>query len=348
MMITLNSSLKEQLTKHGYLVVKGLLDDQLDLEPVRQEYKKVLDTLASEWYSQKKIACTYEDLTLGKQLCSILNDYPEAPYYERMDISLPKMTAVSAESIKAAGYGAIGEDSFMHTGPAIFSLLTNPKLLDTVEQIIGTEIYSNPVQHVRIKPPIKNISENLKKRSLGSGLVTGTQWHQDQGVITSDADDSEILTVWIPMTSATTENGCLVVAKNSHNNGLVLHCTKTKERPRWKQIEIPGEYVTEDKMALEMEPGDVLFLTKLTKHCSLENYSDDIRWSFDLRYQPIGQPTGRAHFPGFVARSKNDPDNALKDHKLWANMWQDAKYKLIEKNKSEYFNRWDPEDIRCA
>ena len=72
MMITLNSSLKEQLTKHGYLVVKGLLDDQLDLEPVRQEYKKVLDTLASEWYSQKKIACTYEDLTLGKQLCSIL------------------------------------------------------------------------------------------------------------------------------------------------------------------------------------------------------------------------------------------------------------------------------------
>ena len=167
-------------------------------------------------------------------------------------------------------------------------------------------------------------------------------------MITSDADNSEILTVWIPMTIANIENGCLVVAKNSHNNGLVLHCTKTEKRPQWKQIEIPGEYVTEDNIPLEMEPGDVLFLTKLTKHCSLENHSDDIRWSFDLRYQPIGQPTGRAHFPGFVARSKHTPDSVLKDHKLWRNMWQDTKYKLIEKNESEYFNRWDPEDIRCA
>ena len=159
-MITVNNSLKEQLTKDGYLVVKGLLDNQLDLKPVRQEYKKVLDDLASEWYSQKKIASTYEDLTLGKQLCRILNDYPEAPYYEYMDISLPKITA---SSIKSAGYGAIDEDSLMHTGPAIFSLLTNPKLLDMVEQIIGPEIYSNPVQHVRIKPPIKNISESFQK-----------------------------------------------------------------------------------------------------------------------------------------------------------------------------------------
>ncbi len=344
-MVTLNNPLKEQLTKNGYLVAKGLLDDHLDLKPVRLEYKKVLDDLAYEWYSQKKIASTYEDLTLGKQLCSILNDYPEAPYYEHMDISLPKMTA---KSIKSAGYGGIDADSLMHTGPAIFSLLTNPKLLDMVEQIIGPEIYSNPVQHVRIKPPIKNISKKLQKKSYGSGLVTGTQWHQDQGVITSDADNSEILTVWIPMTIANIENGCLVVAKNSHNNGLVLHCTKTEKRPQWKQIEIPGEYVTEDNIPLEMEPGDVLFLTKLTKHCSLENHSDDIRWSFDLRYQPIGQPTGRAHFPGFVARSKHTPDSVLKDHKLWRNMWQDAKYKLIEKNESEYFNRWDPEDIRCA
>ena len=51
-MVTVNNPLKEQLTKNGYLVAKGLLDDQLDLKPVRQEYKKVLDGLASEWYSK--------------------------------------------------------------------------------------------------------------------------------------------------------------------------------------------------------------------------------------------------------------------------------------------------------
>ena len=53
-MVTLNNPLKEQLTKNGYLVAKGLLDDHLDLKPVRLEYKKVLDDLAYQWYSQKK------------------------------------------------------------------------------------------------------------------------------------------------------------------------------------------------------------------------------------------------------------------------------------------------------
>jgi phytanoyl-CoA hydroxylase len=334
---TLNVSLKEQLSKHGYLIAKGVLDDRLDLEPVRQEYKNVLDKLAAEWYFEQKINATYQEQPLGEQLCSILRDYPEAPYYENMDISLTKSTP---DSIK--------QDSLMHTGPAIFGLLTNRRLLDVVEQIIGPEIYSNPVQHVRIKPPLKTVSDNLRKKSSGSGLVTGTQWHQDQGVITSDADNSDILTVWIPMTKATTANGCLVVAKKSHNDGLVLHCTKTETRPQWKQVEIPGEYITEEKITLEVEPGDVIFLTKLTKHSSLENNSEDIRWSFDLRYQPIGQPTGRSHFPGFVARSKKNPDSELKDHKVWVDLWQEAKHKLIEENKSEYFSRWDPEDIRCA
>ena len=334
---TLNISLKEQLAEHGYLIAKGVLDDRLDLEPVRQEYKNVLDRLAADWYSKKKINATYKEQPLSEQLCSILRDYPEAPYYENLDISLPKMTP-----------DAIKQDSLMHTGPAIFGLLTNQRLLDLVEQIIGPEIYSNPVQHVRIKPPLEAVSDNLQKKMSGSGLVTGTQWHQDQGVITSDADNSDILTVWIPMTKATTTNGCLVVAKKSHNDGLVLHCTKTETRPQWKQIEIPGEYITEDQIALELEPGDVLFLTKLTKHSSLENNSENIRWSFDLRYQPIGQPTGRSHFPGFVARSENNPDSELKDHKVWEDLWQEAKDKLIKDNKSDYFHRWDPEDIRCA
>ena len=42
-----------------------------------------------------------------------------------------------------------------------------------------------------------------------------------------------------------------------------------------------------------MRPGSVLLLHRLTEHSSLSNLSDGIRWSFDLRYQPVGQPTGR-------------------------------------------------------
>ena len=52
-----------------------------------------------------------------------------------------------------------------------------------------------------------------------------------------------------------------------------------------------------------MEPGDVLFLNKLTMHASLPNLSEDVRWSVDVRYQPTGEPTGRPLVPG-LCRSK--------------------------------------------
>ncbi len=64
---------------------------------------------------------------------------------------------------------------------------------------------------------------------------------------------------------------------------------------------------------IPMKRGDVLFLTKYTLHGSLPNTSDEVRWSFDRRCNPIGQPTGREAFPGFVARSRANPDSELHD-----------------------------------
>ena len=37
----------------------------------------------------------------------------------------------------------------------------------------------------------------------------------------------------------------------------------------------------------------MLFFHKLIIHGSLSNESDEVRWSFDLRYYPIGHSTGR-------------------------------------------------------
>lgn len=64
---------------------------------------------------------------------------------------------------------------------------------------------------------------------------------------------------------------------------------------------------------MPVQRGDVLFLTRWTVHSSLSNHSDEIHWSFDLRYHPIGQATGREAFPGFVARSRANPDSELHD-----------------------------------
>jgi hypothetical protein len=97
-----------------------------------------------------------------------------------------------------------------------------------------------------------------------------------------------------------------------------------------------------------MKRGDVLFLTKRTCHSSLSNVSDNIRWSFDLRYNPIGQATGRGAFPGFVARSRSNPASELRDATEWANLWRATRQRMAAENENFVFNRWNSRAMVCA
>ena len=97
-----------------------------------------------------------------------------------------------------------------------------------------------------------------------------------------------------------------------------------------------------------MKRGDVLFLHRRTCHGSLPNISNKVRWSFDLRYNPIGQETGRKAFPGFVARSRANPESELCDAKQWASSWEEAQRKIVAENKETFFNRWDENAEVCA
>jgi phytanoyl-CoA hydroxylase len=113
-------------------------------------------------------------------------------------------------------------------------------------------------------------------------------------------------------------------------------------------ISIPDSMVGKDGVPVAMRAGDVLFFHKKMMHSSLPNTSDDIRWSFDLRYNPIGQPTGRPWLPGFVARSESHPDTALTDHPSWAQLWQEARHNLCLGHLSSAAKRWADGDPRCA
>ena len=82
---------------------------------------------------------------------------------------------------------------------------------------------------------------------------------------------------------------------------------------------------------------------RLTCHGSLPNRGNRIRWSMDLRYNPIGQHTGRAAFPGFVARSREHPEMELRDAEVWAQEWRDTRERLARENDPAY-NRWPSDD----
>lgn len=325
-MVLTQSRLAEHFNEHGYVVAEGLLDPADDLQPLIDEYATLLDRLATEHHHAGALSSTYADLPFGQRLAAILNE-AGGGFYRNLEISLPQKGVL--------------RDTPMYHGPAAFNLLRNPKLLNAVEDFIGPEIYSNPVQHVRIKPPQRLLPEQQR----GNGLLAQTIWHQDQGVVIEEADDSDILTVWVPVTDATEENGCLTVVPGSHKRGLNVHCDAMGDRAGTH--EIPDQLLGPHRLPLPMKAGDVLFMTKLTMHASLPNVSDSVRWSFDLRYNPTGQATGRPWFPGFVARSRSNPDSELRDPEAWAQSWRDARSHLAESETPKY-QRWDSNHPLCA
>ncbi|MGB1180956.1 MAG: phytanoyl-CoA dioxygenase, partial [Candidatus Puniceispirillaceae bacterium] len=85
----------------------------------------------------------------------------------------------------------------------------------------------------------------------------------------------------------------------------------------------------------------------LTPHSSLVNHSDRFRWSFDIRFHKTGQPSGRSHFPEFVARSRQHPSTELRDWRQWKQMWEDARKRLAPEPHIP-IHRWDSTAPFCA
>jgi ectoine hydroxylase-related dioxygenase (phytanoyl-CoA dioxygenase family) len=231
----------------------------------------------------------------------------------------------------------------MHAGPAVFDLIRHPRLLDVIERLIGAEILSNPIQHVRIKPPEAMLRDDLTKRNT---MMAAVAWHQDQGVALPEIDDTDILTVWFPVLDATVENGCLCVVPGSHKRGMLLHCPSKPDQSF--DLRIPDEIRGAGGFPVPMKRGSILVMHRLTMHSLLSNKSDGVRWSFDLRYQPIGQPTGRPWFPSFVARSHQDPSSEVHDWRDWATLWEKTRLRLAEDTSGMKPRRWTGQEEACA
>ena len=218
----------------------------------------------------------------------------------------------------------IEPDTFhMHCGPAVFNLIRHPKILDVVEAIIGPEIYSSPVQQMRMKPPEKSLRSELADHSN----VGATTWHQDIVALLPEADDTQQLTVWLAITEATVENGCLTAIPGSHREGPKVHCLNPAIA---SEPQVP-EKVMHGRRAspLPVKKGGAILFHKMNVHRALPNHSDGLRWSMDLRYHPIGQATGRPAFPGFVARSRTNPDSELSDAWAWSESWRRARNEIL-------------------
>jgi len=311
----------------GFLPLKNVFDPEKILDPIISEYHSVLDNLCSDLVKENRISSSYEKLNFGERITKVMQETGEV-HAQYFDFSLP--------------FQGVKKDTPMWFGEAIFKALVCEEILDIVESIIGSEIYSNPVQHVRIKPP----ERLLPKNEMGQPIIGATAYHQDAGVVNEKAQETEMLTVWFPIFDAPVEAGPLKVVPGSHKGELLRHCANYKNLGL---TQIPEHLFDEEgAVPVPLDRGDLVILHKKTVHASLSNISDNIRWSFDLRYNPIGQDTGREVFPGFVARSRDDISSEFRDANKWKDLWEDTRIKMSEINQdgmSEFnFNQ----SVDCA
>ena len=320
----------EQFRDEGYAIAEDVFDPSIDFHALKRDYSAILDRVAEEMLAAGTIQTYDAPAAFGDRLIDVQRQAGNLSL-QPFDISLPQKH--------------LAVDTPVYLGKAAFDLLTHPPLLDIVEQLIGPEIYSNPVQHIRMKVPTLAASPGMGSPGTGiPDVVTTTPWHQDNGVVTEDADATEMLTVWVAVTDASAASGCLTIVPGSHRDGIVGHC------PAAPSLTIPDALVPEHAaIPVPLRAGSALILSRHTMHCARANTTDTIRWSFDLRYQPTGQPTGRSCFPGFVARSRANPAGALSDHQAWASLWERARSRMLDSDPATLrFNRWSAEAPWCA
>ena len=224
----------------GYVLWEGVLDPDTDLQPVVDEYSALLDRLAAGWVQDGTLA-GYDPRQPFAQRLLHVQQAAHGAYQGPFDITLnPYLTDPPA----------FRPTSPVHTGPAVFDLLRNPRLLDAVQTFVGPEIYSVPVQHVRVKPP-----ESVLPAGERTPLTGSSFWHQDLAVINPEADGTNMVGAFVAVSDVTEENGCLLVVPGSHRHGLVHHCRTPTANG------IPERLVDDcEPVAVPMKAGDVLFL----------------------------------------------------------------------------------------
>lgn len=315
----LNQQQLQHFSRHGYCIAEGLLGGD-DFAPVMRDCEAVLDALCEKLRGEGRLQNDHAGLPFVQRYLNISRDSGEV-FAQHFTIALPPKT--------------VRADTPIFLADSVFDLMRHAAILDAVEELIGGEIAASPVGNIRIKPP-QEMMRCAARDEEREGLFRQTPWHQDNGVVTTEADAVPMITVWFSATDVAVEDGCLQVIAGSHKGGLLRH-----DIDHNGELFIPEERLSGEAKALPMRAGDVLFLHRRLCHASLQNRGGGIRWSFDLRYIPAGMASGRGLYPTVVVRSRARPDSVLGDAGVWRQMWLDARASVAgEEVASGSWHRW--------
>jgi len=265
---SLNQDQIDFYDREGYLVLEKYLHAD-DLAGAREAMSQKVDFIVNDLFDGGLI----KDKLL------------DAPFESRLAQAFRGLT--DKDFLK---YGRGWRDRF----PGYFNLMSHPKVLDAVESLIGGEIFSSPIYNIRPKVP-----------GVAAGAVP---WHQDRSYW-PDANSNPVITVWISVVDSTHENGCLHVLPRTHRTRLLDYHAEQRTGTAYTEInETQINAMDRRAEALPVPAGSAILFNDRNIHMSTPNRSDHVRWSVDLRYQPIDQDPMLNHGVGFLARSHAHPE----------------------------------------
>jgi phytanoyl-CoA hydroxylase len=255
----------------GYVVIDSLLS-QADLLPARTALEAKVEMIAQEMFAAGKISHLFENEAFEYRLAKMFEGHSDEDFL---------------------AYGRSWRDRH----PGYFEFMSNPKIIDTVESLIGSELFANPVYNARPKVP-----------KVAAGAVP---WHQDRSYWPG-ANANPVITVWIPLVDADEINGCLKIWPRTHNTELIEHHADQYSGTGYREIDTDDAALREFKkikeVTIPLKAGGAILFNDRCVHMSTPNNSDHVRWSVDLRYQPTGQDPMESHGAGFLCRSAEHPE----------------------------------------
>jgi ectoine hydroxylase-related dioxygenase (phytanoyl-CoA dioxygenase family) len=114
----------------------------------------------------------------------------------------------------------------------------------------------------------------------------GQPWHQDSFYFPFEPA-RPVVGVWLAVTQATLQNGCLHVLPGSHTEPVHTHVPDRRPGANYGYFEIVDFGMSASERVL-MSAGDLLVFDSHLMHCSTDNESDGIRAAMVYHYAAAG------------------------------------------------------------
>ncbi len=168
----------------------------------------------------------------------------------------------------------------LHRDPVFEDFARSEPVVDVVAELLGADLDCFLSQFIFKAPG-----------------AYGQPWHQDSYYFPFTPETQ--VGVWLAVTEATLDNGCLWVVPGSHTEPVHEHVPDDRPGSNYGYVQIVDHDMS-TAIPVLMDPGDLLVFSSKLMHSSTDNDSDGIRAAMVYHYSPAGTIDRSVETQGFT------------------------------------------------